>query len=44
MALDPAANATADGDTEIGAAGAAVRSVVAREDLEMAGQTRATLR
>jgi acetate kinase len=45
VALDPDANAAADGDTEIGAAGAAVRSVVvaAREDLEMARQTRAVL-
>jgi acetate kinase len=45
IALDPEANAAADGDTDIGAAGAAVRSVVvaAREDLEMARQTRAVL-
>ena len=45
VALDPEANAAADGDNEIGAAGAAVRCVVvaAREDLEMARQARAVL-
>ncbi|MEZ0291811.1 MAG: acetate/propionate family kinase, partial [Solirubrobacteraceae bacterium] len=45
VALDPGANERATGDTEIGAPGAAVRSVVvaAREDIEMARQARAVL-
>ena len=46
VALDPAANAGATGDTDIGATGARVRTLViaAREDLEMARQARAVLR
>jgi len=45
VALDAGANERAAGDAEIGAAGAAVRSVVvaAREDVEMARQARAVL-
>jgi acetate kinase len=43
--LDEARNRTADGDADIGAAGAAVRTLVvaAREDLEIARQVRAVL-
>jgi len=43
--LDPAANAAATGDAEIGAPGAAVRTLVvtAREDLEIARQVRAVV-
>src|ERR1019366_2621579 len=45
VALDPVRNEHAHGDTEIGAAGAAVRTLVlaAREDLEIALQVRALL-
>ena len=45
VALDAGANERAAGDAEIGAPGAAVRSVVvaAREDVEMARQARAVL-
>lgn len=45
VAVDPARNAAADGDTDIGAPGARVRVAVvqAREDLEIARQTRAAL-
>lgn len=45
VALDDAANASASDDAEIGAPGAAVRTVVltAREDLEVARQVRAAL-
>jgi acetate kinase len=45
IALDPAANAVATTDAEIGARGAAVRTLVitAREDLEVARQVRAAL-
>jgi acetate kinase len=45
VALDAEANAKASGDAEIGAAGAAVRTLVitAREDLEVARQVRMTL-
>jgi acetate kinase len=45
VALDAQANATADGDTDISAAGAAVAThvVAAREDLEIARQVRAAL-
>jgi acetate kinase len=43
VALDPHRNAAAEGDADIGAAGAHVRALVvaAREDLEMARQVRA---
>jgi len=45
VAIDETANRRPDGDREIGAAGAAARTVVlaAREDLEMARQVRAVL-
>jgi acetate kinase len=45
VALDPEANAAATGDAELTAAGAEARVLVveAREDLEIAGQVRATL-
>jgi acetate kinase len=45
VAIDPAANVAADGDTDVSAPGAAVRTLVvsAREDLEIAGQVRAVL-
>jgi acetate kinase len=45
VALDAAANAAATADAEIGAAGAAVRTIVvtAREDLEVARQVRAAV-
>jgi acetate kinase len=45
VALDASANAAASADAEIGAPGAAVRALVvtAREDLEVARQTRAAL-
>ena len=45
VALDAAANAAATADAEIGAPGAAVRTIVvtAREDLEVARQVRAAL-
>jgi acetate kinase len=45
VGLDPDANAAATGDADVTAAGAAVRVLVleAREDLEIAGQVRATL-
>jgi acetate kinase len=45
IALDPAVNAAASADAEIGAHGAAVRTLVvtAREDLEIARQVRAAL-
>jgi acetate kinase len=45
IALDPAANAAATTDAQIGARGAAVRTLVitAREDLEVARQVRAAL-
>ncbi len=45
IALDEAANAAAEPDAEIGAAGAPVRAVVlrAREDLEIAHEVRAVL-
>jgi acetate kinase len=45
IALDPATNAAATTDAEIGARGAAVRTLVvtAREDLEVARQVRAAL-
>ncbi|HEX7298289.1 MAG TPA: acetate/propionate family kinase [Solirubrobacteraceae bacterium] len=45
VALDAGANAAASGDAEIGAPGAAVRTLVvtAREDLEVARQVRALL-
>jgi acetate kinase len=45
VSLDPAANAAASADAEIGAPGAAVRALVvtAREDLEVARQVRAVL-
>ena len=45
IALDPERNATAGGDTDIGAEGAAVRTLVveAREDLEIARQVRAVV-
>ncbi len=45
VSIDAAANAAADGDVEITAAGAAVRTlvVVAREDLEIAHLTRVAL-
>ena len=45
VALDPAANAAADGDADVGAPGAAVRAfvVTAREDLEIARQVRSAL-
>jgi acetate kinase len=45
VAIDADANAAATGDADIGAAGAAVRTLVvtAREDLEVARQVRATL-
>jgi acetate kinase len=43
--IDPPANAAATGDADIGAPGAAVRTVVvtAREDLEIAREVRAVL-
>ena len=43
--VDPGANALARGDADVSAAGASVRTVVvsAREDLEIAAQTRAAL-
>jgi acetate kinase len=43
--VDPVANEAVDGDADISAAGAAVRTLVvtAREDLEIARLTRATL-
>jgi acetate kinase len=46
VVLDLARNETADGDTDIAAAGASVRAAViaAREDVEMARQARALLR
>jgi len=45
VAIDPAANAAAQPDAEITAAGASVRTLVieAREDLEIARQTRIAL-
>jgi len=45
VALDPARNEALDGDGEIGAAGAAVRTLVvrAREDLEISAQVRRVL-
>ncbi len=45
VALDPAANAAAHGDAEIGAVGAPVRALVigAREDLEIVREVRAVL-
>jgi acetate kinase len=45
IALDPARNEGATGDSEVGAAGAAVRTLVlnAREDLEIAREARALL-
>ena len=45
IAADPASNDEGGGDREIGAPAAAVRSLViaAREDIEIAGQVRATL-
>ena len=45
IALDPERNATAGGDADIGAEGAAVRTLVveAREDLEIARQVRAVV-
>jgi acetate kinase len=45
VAVDPGVNAAARGDTEIGASGASVRTlvIVAREDLEVARQVRAVL-
>ena len=44
-AVDPAINAGAHGDADVSAAGASVRTIVvsAREDLEIAAQTRAAL-
>jgi acetate kinase len=46
VAVDDAANATADGDAEIGASSARARTLVvrAREDLEIARQVREALR
>lgn len=46
LALDAEANAGAEPDTDVSAPGATVRTAVirAREDLEIAGQTRAALR
>jgi acetate kinase len=45
VAIDPAGNEAADGDADVSAPGAAVRTLVvsAREDLEIAGQVRAVL-
>jgi len=45
VAIDAAANATADGDTDVTAPGGAVRTLVigAREDLEIAREVRAVL-
>lgn len=45
VALDPASNAAASGDADIGADHAAVRTLVitAREDLEIADQVRSLL-
>jgi acetate kinase len=45
LAIDPARNDTAQGDLELTADGAAARTLVmeAREDLEIARQTRAVL-
>ena len=44
-AVDPAINAGVHGDADVSAAGASVRTIVvsAREDLEIASQTRAAL-
>ncbi len=45
IAADPASNDSGTGDREIGAPAATVRALViaAREDIEIAGQVRATL-
>ena len=46
VAVDPAANAAAGGDADVGAAGALVRTLVirAREDLEIVREVRAVLK